>query len=167
MTEARELAKEIEESHLPFAPRLIADDCTPEQLATLLAHNGGRMAVLSAEEGIFEILARRYSTNAMPNLEVFLKGHSGDTLRVDRVNRPPEFIASPALTFGLCVQPDVIQSLRVKPGFRGREFLGRILYALPKSNLGHRNTGPPAVPDSVRENYQECVYALLRMPPSI
>lgn len=167
MKESLELAQQIEGSYVPFAPRLIADDCTPERLATLLAHNGGRMAVLSAEGGIFEILAGRYSTNVMPNLEVFLKGHSGDTLRVDRVNRPPEFMPSPALTLGLCVQPDVIQSLRAKPGFRGRGFLGRILYALPKSSLGHRDTDPPAVPDSVRANYREHVLTLLRMRPNV
>ncbi|GAA4550260.1 DUF3987 domain-containing protein [Pseudonocardia xishanensis] len=64
-------------------PRLIADDVTTEAAASLLAEQNGRLAVLSAEGGIFSTLAGRYSSG-VPSLEVFLKGHSGDLLRVDR-----------------------------------------------------------------------------------
>ena len=38
-------------------PRLVADDITPEAAASLLAEQGGRLAVLSAEGGIFTTLA--------------------------------------------------------------------------------------------------------------
>jgi hypothetical protein len=41
--------------------RILADDCTPEVLTSLLSENGGKMAVVSAEGGIFEILNGRYS----------------------------------------------------------------------------------------------------------
>ena len=68
-------------------PRLVADDVTPEAAASLLAEQGGRLAVLSAEGGIFATLAGRYS--GAPNLEVFLKGHAGDLLIVDRKGRDP------------------------------------------------------------------------------
>lgn len=43
-------------------PRLIADDITTEAAASLLAEQQGRLAVLSAESGIFSILAGRYSS---------------------------------------------------------------------------------------------------------
>ena len=46
---------------VPVMPRLIADDVTPEAAASLLAEQGGRLAVLSAEGGIFSTLAGRYS----------------------------------------------------------------------------------------------------------
>ena len=63
---------------------------SPEQLARLLTEHAGRMAVLSPEAEIFEILAGRYSEGA--NIGCFLKGHAGDALRVDRVGRPADFV---------------------------------------------------------------------------
>ncbi|GGM73888.1 hypothetical protein GCM10007977_089320 [Dactylosporangium sucinum] len=90
---------------VPVLPRLVADDVTSEQAASLFAEQGGRLAVLSAEGGIFATLAGRYS--GTPNLEVFLKGHAGDMLRVDRRSRPAEHVVRPALMLGLAVQPEV------------------------------------------------------------
>ena len=46
---------------VPAMPRLVADDVTSEAAASLLAEQGGRLAVLSAEGGIFTTLAGRYS----------------------------------------------------------------------------------------------------------
>ena len=69
---------------------------------------------------------------------VFLRGHAGDDLRVDRVNRPPEHVERPALTMAVVVQPEVIAGLASKPGFRGRGLLGRILFSLPFSLIGYR-----------------------------
>jgi replicative DNA helicase len=137
---------------VPVMPRIVADDITPEAAASLLAEQGGRLAVLSAEGGIFSILAGRYS-GGVPSLEVFLKGHSGDLLRVDRRGRPPEHVPHPALTLGLCVQPDVLQAIAAMPGFRGRGLLARILYSLPANLVGHRKIGTAPVPDDVRDSY--------------
>jgi Protein of unknown function (DUF3987) len=38
---------------VPPAPRLVADDITPEAAGSLLADQGGRLAIISAEGGIF------------------------------------------------------------------------------------------------------------------
>jgi hypothetical protein len=80
---AADAALDAENTHVPALPRLVADDVTPEAAASLLAEQGGRLAVLSAEGGIFATMAGRYS-GGVPSLEVFLKGHAGDLLRVDR-----------------------------------------------------------------------------------
>jgi replicative DNA helicase len=149
---------------VPPVPRLIADDCTPEKLASLLAEQGGRMAVLSPEGDVFELMAGRYSANSGPNFAVFIKGHSGDDLRVDRGGRPPEFVSKPALTIGLTVQPDVLQSLHGKTGFRGRGLLARFLYSLPESPLGWRKIDPAPVPADVAEAYAEGMCKLLDLP---
>jgi replicative DNA helicase len=145
---------------VPVMPRLVADDVTPEAAASLLAEQGGRLAVLSAEGGIFSILAGRYS-GGTPSLEVFLKGHSGDMLRVDRRGRPPEHVPRPALTLGLCVQPEVLRAIAEMPGFRGRGLLARILYSLPANLVGHRQIGTPPVPEDVRDVYGSAVRSLV------
>lgn len=99
--------------------RLVLDDATPESIPMRLSSNGGRLAIMSSEGGTFDNIAGRYS-NGVPNLDVYLKGHAGDRVRVDRVNRPSVTIDSPALTIGLAVQPDVLRSISNKPTFRGR-----------------------------------------------
>ena len=48
---------------VPIPPRLWAQDITPEKLGTLMADNSERMALLSDEGGIFDILAGRCGTH--------------------------------------------------------------------------------------------------------
>lgn len=61
MAEVRQLAKALAEHRVPVMPRLSTDDVTPERLASMICEQGGRMAVLSAEGGIFDIMGGRYS----------------------------------------------------------------------------------------------------------
>ncbi|MGH8880949.1 MAG: YfjI family protein, partial [Stackebrandtia sp.] len=152
LAEATAAAMNAEAITIPVEPQLIADDITPEAAATLLAEQGGRLAVLSAEGGIFATLAGRYS--GVPNLEVFLKGHAGDVLRVNRKGRAAEHVGSPALTLGLCVQPDVLRDIATMPGFRGRGLLARILFAVPENTVGRRRIGADPVPAEVFDRYR-------------
>jgi replicative DNA helicase len=164
MREAGELAAELAET-TPAAPtRCIADDCTAEKLAGLLRDQGGRIAVMSAEGDVFDIMAGRYSAKTMSNFGVYLKGHAGDPLRVDRVGRPPEFVSQPAITMGLAVQPDVIRGLALKPEFRGRGLLARFLYAIPTSLLGRRDLNASPTPEAVLSDYRDKVLRLLNLP---
>jgi hypothetical protein len=119
---------------------------------------------MSAEGDVFDLMAGRYSANTTSNFGVYLKGHSGDTLRVDRVGRPPEYVSHPALTIGLAVQPEVIRGLAQKPEFRGRGLLARFLYALPTSLLGRRDVNALSAPESAVLDYQDRVLALLSLP---
>ncbi len=137
---------------VPVIPRLVADDVTPEAAASILAEQGGRLAIISAEGGIFDIIAGRYSK--IPNLDLWLKGHSGDPIKVDRKGRPPEYIRRPALTLGLMIQPTVLTEIARTPSFRGRGFLARILYSLPVSKVGSRAIAPAAVPPGVEQSYE-------------
>jgi len=118
---------------------------------------------LCDEGGIFATIAGRYS-GGVSNLDVFLQGHAGSRVRVDRGSRDPVFLLNPCLTIGLLPQPDVIASLQDKPEFRGRGLLGRFLYALPESNLGRRTLDGPPVPDDVAHAYGATVKAVLSHP---
>lgn len=158
-----ELAAELATRKTPSTPRLLADDVTPEKLASLMAANNGRMAVFSAEGDIFDLMAGRYG-NA-PNFGVFLKAHVGEPLRVDRVGRAPEHIATPRLTLGLAVQPDVMRGLCATPQLRGRGLLGRFLYSWPASTVGRRLIEPPPMRDHVRQNYNSLMANLLELIP--
>ena len=152
---------EAEGIHVPPIPRLVCDDITPEALGSLLAEQGGRAALITAEAGVFSIMGGRYSNN-IPNLDIWLKGHSGDPVRVDRKNRPPEYIPRPALTVGLMIQPSVLDAIAANREFRGRGLLARFLYAYPASRVGRRKVETAPVPETVEKAYADIVCGLAR-----
>lgn len=146
---------------VPVVPRLVADDTTPEALMTLLYEQGGRMAVMSAEGDLFDIMSGRYARDGqVPNLGVFLKGHAGDLMQVDRKGRDPERIESPALTIFVTIQPQVLRDIAQRPVLRGRGLLARVLYALPKDLVGYRRVDVEPVPDDVSAEYVRQVKTL-------
>lgn len=162
--EAATLAREIAETTVLEPPRLFVDDCSQERLATLMTTHQGRIAALSAEGGIFGMMAGRYSANSEPNLDVYLKAHAGEPLRVDRVGREPDYVPRPALTIGLAVQPGVIARLAEKPQFRERGLPARFLFGLPFTFVGRRQIAPPAMPEAVRAAYHATITVMLQLP---
>jgi Protein of unknown function (DUF3987) len=68
--QASSLAAELAATPVSVASRCIADDCTPEKLVTLLGDQGGRIAVLSPEGDVFDLMARR------PSLSINRRLHS-------------------------------------------------------------------------------------------
>lgn len=159
-----ELSERLESFEVPVMPRLVADDSTLESIASLLAEHQGRIAIMSAEGDLFDILAGRYSSGNIVNIGIVLKGHSGDFVRVDRIGRGSISVDSPALTIGLAVQPDVLKGLVQRPGFRGRGLLGRFLYSLPSSNIGHRLVSTRPLSDITRQRYCNKIESLLDLP---
>jgi replicative DNA helicase len=161
--DARCYAEQLASFEISAPARLLADDATPEAVSGMLADQKGRITIASTEGGIFDIVGGRYS-DSTPNLDVYLKGYSGDSIRVDRRSRPPEFVPSPALTIILTVQPDVIADLAEKKSFRGRGFLARWLYSLPKSKVGYRNIDAPPVPEESRQLWDSLLRLILSLP---
>jgi replicative DNA helicase len=159
--QAEAIARAAEAANLivPPVPRWLVDDATPEALAGLLA-SYGRISLLSPEGDVFDQMAGRYNQAAGPNLGVYLKGHAGDLLKVDRRGRPPEYVERPCLTIGLAVQPEVLRGLAGRPGFGGRGLLARFLYSLPQSLVGRREVGAPPVPQAMADRYAVELQAL-------
>ena len=158
-SEARSAALAAAAIVVPAVPRLFTDDITAEQAGSLLADHGGRFAVLSAESEIFNEMAGRYSGN--PNMNVFLKGHAGDAMRVDRKGRPAEAVDNPALTLGICTQPAALAALAAIPGASGRGLLGRFLYSIPDTNIGQRDTKPSPADPAAHTDYAINLTALI------
>lgn len=143
-----------------FAPRLFTGDVTSERLQQLLVEQDERMAVLSDEGGIFSIMAGQYS-GGVASLDVFLQGHSGTAMRVDRAGRLAH-IDKPALSFGLALQPGVLADVAKAKRFRDSGLLARFLYALPKSNVGQRDVrARNSISADVRDAWGRNILALL------
>lgn len=146
-------------------PKLCTGDVTPERLQDLMVENGERMALISDEGGIFEIMGGLYSDGKV-NIDVFLQGYSGSPIRVDRKNRSSS-LSHPALVFGLTIQPSVMESFSCgsKKAFRGKGALARFLYCLPQGNVGKRDiTRRMPIPQHLKNAYFQNIERLLVVP---
>ena len=143
--------------------RLLVDDTTPEKLVDIMSSNGGSVTVASSEGGIFSyISAGRYDSSG--GLDIYLKGHAGDDIAVDRTGRGANFVREPRITVMLTVQPGVLGAIIGNRDFRQRGLTARFLYARCRSMLGARKTDPAPIPDEVRDAYRDHVRFLLSSP---
>ncbi|WP_459934303.1 YfjI family protein [Fundidesulfovibrio butyratiphilus] len=164
----REIVEEIkamerELPDVPASPRLLADDFTPEALGALMEKHGERIGLLEAEGGLFDTLAGKYS-NGVPNLDAVLKFWSGEPCQIDRRGRDSIFLTDPHLTLCISPQPEIVQGLANRPGFRGRGLVGRFLFFMPQSRLGSRTTETPPIPFEVAEAWKATLHRLLALP---
>ena len=162
MAQIRELSEEITEFEETKPFRLYYDDITPQKLAEALSDNNGRTAILSSEGGIFDILSGKYSNNTA-DIDVFLKAHAGDSIRVDRIGRASNHVESPAMTTLLFVQPNVIESLMSNGTFHGRGLCARFLYSIPTSRIGSREFESAPIPEINADRYNNLIMALLKL----
>ena len=147
-------------THKELKPlRLFVDDVTTEKLTQILSDNDGRAAILSTEGGIFDTLAGIYTKSV--NIDVILKGYSGDCIKVDRIGRGSESIMDPALTILLMAQPSVLSGLMKNDTFRGRGLTARFLYCVPASFVGSRKYRSATVPDSVTQAFERLIKNML------
>lgn len=141
--------------------QIFTDDCTSESMIRLLKDNHGRMALISAEGGAFDNIVGRYTKK--PNLDVWLKGICGDTIRVDRINREPDYIRNPALSMIISAQPGVLSELMQSSLLDGRGFLARLFYINIPSAAMPKSFRSAPIPATIREDYDHLIFHLLNL----
>lgn len=154
-----DLTEEIANFEDKHITRYLADDTTPEKLIDLMDGQDGCITVSSAEGGLFDALGGRYEKTL--NLDVYLKGHAGDTITVDRIGRKSNSIMNPRLTMILTIQPEVLSGVMTNMTFKGRGLCGRFLYAICDSKVGSRNVNPEPISEAVKRNYNEFITRIL------
>jgi len=154
------IATEVASFKEKFPMQSYVDDITPEKLVSVMADRNGVAAVISAEGGIFDQLAGGMYSKSV-NIDVLLKGHAGDTIRVDRIGRNSESIEKPALTMLLSVQPNILAGMMQNSIFRGRGLTARFLYCFPASHVGDRKYRSQPITDEVVRGYDSLIHNLL------
>lgn len=155
---------EAEQNDMPerlYAPRAFTGDATVERVQSMLVEQGGRVAVLSDEGGLFSTLAGTYGGGAGPSLDALLQGHSGGAVRVDRATRTAH-VNRAAVTLGLMLQPDLLNDAAGSNRFRATGLMARFAYAIPRPFVGGRNVrNYAAVAPELRADYARQIDALL------
>ena len=160
--ELQQLRDQLEELPVLKPARFFADDCSSEALTSLMAENHGIFSVISTEGGIFDIMAGRYSGKT--NIDIWLKGHCGDSIYVDRMSREPECILHPALTAILSIQPSVLNEIMSNTTMTGRGLIARFLYASPPSRIGSRVFQAPPIGPDITAAYRSLLFHLMALP---
>jgi putative DNA primase/helicase len=154
---------EYEELNTPDelrAPRLFTSDATPERVQAMLVDYAGRMAVISDEAAIFLVMGGLYS-GGRSNNDVFLQGHAGGTVRVDRATRSAH-VDRAAISMGLLAQPGTLADVAGSKESRDSGMLARILWAIPASTVGTRDVRRHApIPPHIKEAYERGLFGLL------
>ena len=148
-------------------PVYIVDDITSEALFKVMSENNERMSVISAEGGIFGIMAGRYNGNGNGNIDVYLKGHAGDPCSNHRIGRKSQSMDSPSLTICLAVQQEIIREIGRNKQFKGRGLLGRFLYCNCVHKAGYRKRQEESMPVSLIQGYRDHILRLMKMPLSL
>jgi len=155
---AADLARDLRTKPVFSVPALFTTDSTAERVEQLLAENAERFAWLDAEGGLFTMLAGRYSAkNGAANLDVFVKGHSGDPVKVQRVGRDPVNLNAPALTVGIAVQPSALIAAAKNPELMGRGVFARMLFSWPDLPVVDRSKPSRSVPAAVAGGYTAAI----------
>lgn len=166
--EFERLTLEAEDAVVPAYPKLLIDNATTERISSVLSEQGGRIAILSAEGTIFEIMQGRYNKNGA-DIDVFLKGHAGDTLILDRQRDrqggTPVHVKKPCITLGIAAQPRVLEKIGKEDDFAGKGLLARFAYCFPEDLVGSRKVQTQPVPETVRRAYDETLRKLLGLRP--
>lgn len=146
-------------------PKMFMTDTTSEGLQQQLLLNGGFASVISDEGNLFEIVGGLYS-DGRTNLDVFLQGHSGGALRVIRKDSDRS-INNIAVTLGLAIQPQVLRDVKSanKKAFKGRGLLARMLFCIPKSNVGTRDVrNRKSIKSQTKNDFENGIKQLLVIP---
>jgi len=154
-----DIVRHLATTPAPVMPDLYTTDATPEALEMQLAAQGGRYGWLSAEGGIFGMIAGRYSEKGS-NLDVFLKAFDGDELAGKRIGREAAVVASATLAVGVAVQPDVLTNAAKRPELRGTGLLDRFLITWPDLGPSRPSPRSPRIPEHVLAGYRDALRRL-------
>ena len=147
----------------PPEPVLFCDDATSEALARRMSGNGDAVGVLSSDgRKVLHIARGRYVEGG--DIDLWLKGHGGDYIRIDRRNAPSVELETPVLAAVVAVQNDALQSLGQEQALRESGFLARWLYIVPECATA--DYPEKSIAPETRASYAAAIERLLELSPA-
>jgi hypothetical protein len=156
------LAAELASMPELLTPTLVTSEATPEAARELLACNGEKLAVITAEGDQLDVVMGRYG-DGKANLGVFLAGHSGDCCPAHRVGRDLSLF-HPALVCCFAIQPQAVEAVLSSPEAVGRGLVARFMFIRPRTWMGKRELEPAPVQGAIAGWWDQVIRRLLDMP---
>lgn len=164
LDDCNRISNEIEANKPLPLPICYVDDITTEALGERMVQNGEKLAIISDEGGIFDVLSgKRYGKE---NFELYLKAHTGSFWSYARKGADPLAMTAPALTMCLTIQPSVLSALGQNENLRGKGLLSRFLYAVCTRKAGERLYRDISLNADTIINYNRHIRRLLEISAS-
>lgn len=159
-----QVQKDYDRLKEPDSPQMLLDDTTPEALGNRMKKTGGRAGVFSDEGGFLETLAGRYS-ESRANIDLVLKGYSGEYASIARITRDDLTLPRPLLTICLALQPVLWERFCTDSSLSLRGLVPRFIFCRPAPMAGSRNANITAVIDADSEElYCRYIDEFLSLP---
>lgn len=144
-------------------PTLVVEDTTSEMLGVVMAQNCETAALISADAGdVINNIAGRYRKGEAVDDNLYVKGFSGDPVKVSRLNRPSISLRSPCLTMLLLLQPDKLSFLMSKRKLVDGGLMPRFLMIHPQCAPSHTTAEMMAIPGELTRAYSQALNALTK-----
>ena len=146
-------------------PAITVDDATPEDLAAELGRQERGVSVVSDEGGPLLGLDRYKQSGSSSKLDPYLKGYSGDSIKINRRTTGRTVIKREHVNVSMMVspQPIVLQSIWSDLELGGRGFIARMLVSLPDSLVGYRDMlNQPESNTKIMAEYSRTLRRLVR-----
>jgi hypothetical protein len=144
-------------------PALIAEDVTTEVLAVIMGQQQESMALLSTDGGdVIANIAGKYRKKESVDDNLYVKGYSGDAVRVNRINRPSIFLKAPCLSILLLVQPDKLLFLLSKRALIEGGLMPRFLITRLDVKPSHVTVDVAQLPPDTLASYSSGIETLVR-----
>ena len=165
------LLEQMDEMNKQLLPDPISPlgDVTMEALIEYMSRHDGKAAVMTDEANILNVcIGRSYTSDkGAVNLDVILKGYSGNDITGIRVGRGAWKIKHGALSVCVAVQPNLLDSFTKDKTSAGRGLQGRFLYFLPESMVGLRQARAPQMPADLALKWDKTIRWIASLPDSI
>lgn len=157
MTEKEDLQRALE-----AAPRWKVADVTKEQLAVVMAGQPGEaVASMSSEaRGIFSIVKGKYSAEGGDE-DFYCSAYSGDSVTVDRVNRPRVTLRRPCLSILWMIQPDAARKAFADSTLTESGLMPRFLTFDAKAEPQVRDAPPAPIPQQCKDRWANLIGELV------
>ena len=116
------------EAELDIDKTLTASNTTSEALAKLLADNAGEMFIFDSDGGeTLAVALGAYRKGDSADMDIYLKGYSGDMIKYNRLGRSKVQVMDPVLSLLIFIQPYVLNKLTSHQEVIARGFTARML----------------------------------------
>lgn len=157
--QAFKLAQEIADNPLPPVPRTILDDGTTVKLDQVLANQQGRIARFSGEVAARELLSGTTARTHLARHELYRKGFRGESMIVDLRGGARVPLQQTAITCTCAIPWRAIEAVH-KRRHQGRGVADCFLFAMPESNLGHRQLASAPLAEEITDQYTQLLEKL-------
>ncbi len=141
---------------------LFISNSTVEALLYALEQNAERITIMSADAGIIEIFAGKYSKGSA-DIELLLCAFDGAACVHHRVRNGETKLKNPLITMNLATQEIVLNKMINNVEISEKGLLSRFLVTQPDSIIGTRKARSQHMSDSTRKEYEDLITSFLKM----